>query len=269
MKTYFINDGQQQKGPFTIEELKSQLVKPNDMVWSEGMENWQPASEMNDLKPLFSSVPPPLIPKPIEPTDNKNAVGNANPKSNKKLFIYLGAGLGALLLIGASIFLIASLSSKKSNDETINAALLAKADSLKSAAAMDSSTKANSQNASIDEKNMTPEQKEQAKKEKYKKNWRNYVSVHPTYMTGPMGGISNITITLTNNMPYKLDKVNVWLKYIRVDNSVYKTAGVYFANVGANQTVKKNAAFSDKGMKLIANISKISCTAIELTFPEE
>ncbi len=58
-------DGQQQ-GPFGIDMLKQMVggaLTPDSMVWSAGMAGWARAGDVDALKPLFASVPPPLPPQ--------------------------------------------------------------------------------------------------------------------------------------------------------------------------------------------------------------
>ncbi len=46
MSTIYVQKDGQQRGPFTTEELEGQVAEgafsPDDLVWSEGMESWQP-----------------------------------------------------------------------------------------------------------------------------------------------------------------------------------------------------------------------------------
>jgi hypothetical protein len=51
-------------GPFPVEELRARAqvgqLERSTLVWSEGMAQWQAAAEVEELKPLFAAVPPPL-----------------------------------------------------------------------------------------------------------------------------------------------------------------------------------------------------------------
>ncbi|MDG2433269.1 GYF domain-containing protein [Flavobacterium sp.] len=64
MKTYFINNGNENGGPFTIEELKLQDISRATLVWYNGMDEWKYAGEMAELQFLFQVVPPPI--KPVQ-----------------------------------------------------------------------------------------------------------------------------------------------------------------------------------------------------------
>ncbi len=64
--SFHVAIGGQAQGPFNMEALKQQVSQGNitreTLVWKEGMANWQPAGEVADLQPLFSSSPPPIPP---------------------------------------------------------------------------------------------------------------------------------------------------------------------------------------------------------------
>lgn len=52
------------QGPFPVSQI-GQKIRSGDiarttLVWCDGMANWQAAAEVTELKPLFTSVPPPL-----------------------------------------------------------------------------------------------------------------------------------------------------------------------------------------------------------------
>ena len=63
---YFIIVNDQQQGPFTIDELKLRGIAPDTLVWAEGMPQWMPASQVDELKTSFqneadgnTATPPP------------------------------------------------------------------------------------------------------------------------------------------------------------------------------------------------------------------
>jgi len=64
---YYAALGGKRAGPFSMEELKARQQKgeigKNTLVWKKGMANWAKAGTVEDLKPLFSEMPPPLPPR--------------------------------------------------------------------------------------------------------------------------------------------------------------------------------------------------------------
>lgn len=59
MKKYYIFQNNQQKGPFSTEELRNMNISPDTLVWAEGMADWTQASQVNELSALFRMAPPP------------------------------------------------------------------------------------------------------------------------------------------------------------------------------------------------------------------
>ena len=62
MKQYYIYDGNMRKGPFDLEQLKSQSLNKETPIWYEGLENWAMAGNINELQELFDRkiIPPPF-----------------------------------------------------------------------------------------------------------------------------------------------------------------------------------------------------------------
>ena len=67
MKHYYYADNDQQFGPFTVDELKTKRLKKSTLVWTEGMQDWTFANEIEELKNILISEPPPLPKKAIAP----------------------------------------------------------------------------------------------------------------------------------------------------------------------------------------------------------
>ncbi len=54
MEIYIIENGQQ-RGPFTLEQLRFIPITPDTEVWKEGMYNWVKASEVPELRDLLDA----------------------------------------------------------------------------------------------------------------------------------------------------------------------------------------------------------------------
>ncbi len=63
---WFLGVDGQQRGPFPGPELPAKVssgeLTPDTLVWTAGMEQWQPAHEIAALAPVLSIAPPPLPP---------------------------------------------------------------------------------------------------------------------------------------------------------------------------------------------------------------
>ena len=50
---YFIIVNDSQQGPYSVEELRQRNISSETLVWAEGMQQWTPAWQVEELKPLF------------------------------------------------------------------------------------------------------------------------------------------------------------------------------------------------------------------------
>ena len=66
MTNFFIHKNDKQEGPFTFEELKTQNIQRNTLVWFQSLDKWMKAEHVEELKDLFALIPPPInLPPPI------------------------------------------------------------------------------------------------------------------------------------------------------------------------------------------------------------
>ena len=65
MNTYYLHNGIESSGPFTIAELKHKNLTPTTPVWCQGMPDWKTVAEVEELNILLTVVPPPLKIKEI------------------------------------------------------------------------------------------------------------------------------------------------------------------------------------------------------------
>lgn len=60
MKKYFVHNGKEQQGPYSIDELRLKNLTAKTMIWFEGISNWTEAQFIPELKDLIVSTPPPF-----------------------------------------------------------------------------------------------------------------------------------------------------------------------------------------------------------------
>lgn len=59
MKKYYLNNGQENNGPFDKEELRGQKINKDTLIWAEDWNEWKKAGEIDELKIILLSIPPP------------------------------------------------------------------------------------------------------------------------------------------------------------------------------------------------------------------
>jgi hypothetical protein len=107
IKKYYIYKDNQQKGPYSFEELKDLNISRDTMIWYEGLETWIKALEVEELKEIFKSIPSPIqtdkaIPPPyVERISNSNKDLKPVPiYKKKKSIIAIGVLLFFLITFG-------------------------------------------------------------------------------------------------------------------------------------------------------------------------
>ena len=95
MRTYYINNGNENGGPFTIEELKLQDISTATLIWYNGMDEWKYAREIEELQFLFNITPPPIKPtqQAKAPEQQKQTTVLGLKKSHFLLLTLLVVGL--------------------------------------------------------------------------------------------------------------------------------------------------------------------------------
>ena len=89
---YFIIDGTEKLGPFTIQQLKELHIKRTDLVWHGGLINWTEAEKIDELKSLFSYTPPIILeknlPAQIPQNYSTQKIGNVEYLSDNTIKVH-------------------------------------------------------------------------------------------------------------------------------------------------------------------------------------
>ena len=107
MTSYFIHDGNQKTGPFTLEEVKQKGIEEDTMIWFDGLPKWTEAKNILELNEAIIKSPPPLEKsshfketldktKKILETDFVDELENKIPNKNGKTFFKWGVIIFAL-----------------------------------------------------------------------------------------------------------------------------------------------------------------------------
>ena len=88
---YYYSDGQNQFGPVSLEDLRTK-IDANTLVWHEGMPNWDKASNVEELKAMLKSTPPP--PPVVTQIPVQAPINTQNIPKDKVLLVLAIIGLG-------------------------------------------------------------------------------------------------------------------------------------------------------------------------------
>ncbi len=93
---YFIHIAGAARGPFAPQQLPEQGLRPDSLVWAQGMPQWQRADSVPELQPYLATGAPPPPPPFAMPVNYAQAPYPAGKPGDKKLAaglcgIFLGA----------------------------------------------------------------------------------------------------------------------------------------------------------------------------------
>ncbi len=123
MQEFYIYMNNEQKGPFSTTELKELMITRETMVWYEGAENWIKAQDVEELKGIFKSIPPPFqvnstdtdsVDDPIY-EDNSHKTEIIKPKVNSKRNKIIWVVASSLILIATCLIYILTNQSELEN----------------------------------------------------------------------------------------------------------------------------------------------------------
>lgn len=264
MKKFYIMNGQNQEGPFEIEQLKLLNIKKDTPVWFQGIENWTTAEKVDDLKSILSiNSTPPKFENPIQNNfastppnyNNPSNYGNQNynnqndyPKSNLKRNLIIG---GAILIGLVVIGFISSNSQSNSygSEPSYNVN--------ENTGVSEAEIERQRINSAITKKNMN-----------FRNNWQTYLTASTNqYQYREIGGIFNLVVIFTNNTDCKMDEIKVNVNYIKDSGGIYKTETVIFYNVMPGTQQSEQAPDSDRGTSVQLEISQAYSDKMNFYYP--
>jgi len=107
MKYYFFIENNQRFGPFTVDQLKTKQLTKSILFWTEGMQEWTNGTDIEELKDILISEPPPLPKKAAGPSIIeiiKQFKLQLNPAKISKFDLTYEKELDALLIGLAMLF---------------------------------------------------------------------------------------------------------------------------------------------------------------------
>lgn len=265
MTQFFIHDGQNEKGPLDIEQLKKEQLKKDTPIWYEGLDNWTTAGEVEELKNFFVSKPtPPPLKKNIEPSTTPLPVYSTpldnpyepTPKKSLKTPLVIASVIAVIGIIGWLIY------QNRSQADTLN----------------DVQQKVTQQDQEQQQKQLQDQQL-QAEKDRvnaaltekymgYRNNWRNYIkATNNAYTYSEMGGISNLQVVIYNQTDKSIDEVQVKVDYIKANGGTYKSETVSVTNIDPNGSKSVSAPSSDRGTSVKMSIESITAKSFHFCYP--
>jgi DNA-directed RNA polymerase subunit RPC12/RpoP len=217
----------------------------NKIIYSESTHTPEPAI-FDSLDTNVSDVIKTESKQEKQPNDKSVELKpNINNSNNKTIII---VGFTALIIVLVFIVILFSQGSKSAETQpsdssaSLNGVIENNTSSLQIPDAQDSSIDPNNTQSyettdAVTERNIL-----------LRNNWTSYISAsRSTFNYSEMGGISDLSIILTNNTEYIVDNVTVKVTIKTVNNYVYKTEYLYFENIKPNSRVEQFVMPTERG----------------------
>lgn len=122
---YYYAEGTEKKGPYEIDELRQMgIITPDTLVWTAGMTDWLPASQVPELSDLLATEQPPAVPVAPQPAAQPQYQQPApapadTPQRKSRTGQWIAVGIVVVLLA----VLFATNPSRRDHDTALKAAI--------------------------------------------------------------------------------------------------------------------------------------------------
>jgi GYF domain 2 len=260
MSAYYLHDGQNEVGPFTLDILKNQKLSRSTPIRQKGSDNWMPAEKLDVLKEL-------VAPKKIRrPKDILPVVGEQLTvlKQKKPLALY-SILFGVVLLASLSIYSVSRTVPPKAPEPVapIQSAV-------PETVVIPSTLKQTPATESPKPKEQKPLPTIKEDKGKVARlRWNKLISAtNSNYGIGLLGGIKDLNVVITNRSDYTIDETVLKLTYIKANGSVWKTKLVNVFGVPAHETKEEPVPDVGRGKKVKVSIQKIVSKKMNFSYTE-
>lgn len=275
MRQYFIHDGQQQLGPFTLETIKDQKISKATKVWHDGLTDWTTLENVSELVFLINTPPPfqPIssAPPPLPTSNFYDLESESKKKSQMRAFIIAGCLLAAVS-VG---WLIYSNKSQAAVIEEVKQEQQSQAVAQQQKEAEEKRQEEEKQQALQAEQQRQEDERKRINDEltqknmNYRKNWADFIKAERTSFTyREIGGISDLSVIFTNRTEYMLDEVVANVHIIKSNGDIWKIIEVPISNVPAGS--QKTIAVPDqpRGTDVTVSIKSVTCKKMHFCFSE-
>jgi len=264
MSTYYLYDGQNEVGPFSIDLLKQQKLTRHTPIRKNNTNTWMPADKLEGLKEV---VAPKKIrkPKDIVPAVKEKI---ADLKERRPLLLY--AILVAIgLAICITIYSVSINSLKELPKEVVQnngPRILGTQTTAISATPL---TEVTATEVKTTEEKAKLAAVKTDKEKAARQQWRKLISVtNSNYGIGFLGGIKDLNIIVTNRTDYPIDEAVAKVTYIKANGDVWKTKLVSVSHIAAHDSKEEPVTDVGRGKKVKVSIQKIVSKKMKFNYTE-
>ena len=261
MTNYYLHDGRNETGPFTLQGLKAQKLTRNTPIREADSNNWMPAERLPGLKDV-------VVPQKIRSVKDvvpvvTQQLSQLHYQKPKALY---GSLLGLALLAGFSFYSVSKASAKG----TLQAPTQVQLSAEQQAMVARQKTVAN---ATKSKEEMVATVKTETVKEDAAKasrlRWSKLISAgNSNYGIGFLGGIKDLSVQVTNRSDYPLDEVVTNVTYIKANGSVWKTVPITLYAVQPHDSKEQPVPDAGRGKKVKVSLHKVVSKKMQFIYTE-
>jgi len=275
MPHYYLSNDGQTAGPFSINDLLTQGLRPSSLLWHEGLTSWQPATTIPEVAallapPIAIPVPPPL------PTDlGSSAFPSVSSSPASELFArnraawITGALVGVLLLVVG----LAKLSANGADDSTgswfsFSDPKPAPLDRVDSAGIALEQARQELKEAEECAEERAEQQRREARRRWHREHFMEYVQadVLPGYRVVGFGGIADGHVQFLNKSGYRVRDAVIAVQYIKSNGGVYKTEYLTLDEIGAHESRVLEIPESGRGTSLFCFVQSLQAPGLSFHY---
>ncbi|MDQ6610166.1 MAG: DUF4339 domain-containing protein [Bacteroidota bacterium] len=253
MNAYYLHDGRNELGPFTIDNLRKQKLTRNTPIRLEGKNNWAPAEKISGLKEL---VAPSKIrrPKDIVPAMVESITGFTQQRPKTAYGILLCVAL----LAAISIYSVNKKVSKSAATKVLKTPVAIPLQPVVPPALP----------AVITEKKVVVVENPKVDKEKDARlHWNKlFTAANSSYGIGFLGGIKDLKIIITNLSNYPVEEAVAKITYIKASGGIWKTKLVSIYNVPAHDVKEQMVPDVARGKKVTVRLEKVVSKKLKFSY---
>ena len=264
MSAYFLYDGQNELGPFSLDVLKQQKLKRNTPIRIEGSNKWTPAEKMDALeeivRPTKIRTPNDVVPFVTDTLHDWH--------QRKPLLLYGTAVIFVLLLsLSLSMAGIKSHQTQRAKKPAAQVAFTTVA--VAKPHTIDTVSTAIVQELPVVQKPAVTAPAEEDKTKAARQQWRKTITAsNSNYGIGVLGGIKGLEVIINNNSNYMVDEAVAKVTYIKANGEAWKS--VFVSTYGIRPHDSKAIPVTDvnRGKKVTITLSKVVSRKMKLNYQE-
>ena len=284
MRKYFILEGQQETGPYTIDILQGKLLSSNTLVREEESYSWTTAGQIEELTGHLSTprqIPKKTVIQTVEPP--KMQVRHLKqPKIPKRKINEKIIPVAIVFAIGSIIvsmdWVIETKSTQIMNHPVVTKPVAVAKDSVKEMAKVEP--------IAIATKTVKPKEiktvivKEPTivkqpviedgtpdKATYFKSNWERFITVtNNNYNHGLLGGIKGLSIIFKNETDFPIEEIVARITYIKANGKSWLTKTIPVYNLAAHGEKLQSVAKVSRGKSVKISIEKITSSKMKFYY---